>query len=98
MKLSYFAATAAFVFVQPLGARPLAVSDVNNLKTVSSPALDPSGTWVAYAVETVDPKADKNVSHIWMTSWDGARTVQLTNREKESESNPRTLHRRVRRT
>jgi dipeptidyl aminopeptidase/acylaminoacyl peptidase len=89
MKLSYFAATAAFAFVQPLDARPLAVGDVNNLKTVSSPALDPSGTWVAYAVESVDPKADKNVSHIWMTSWDGTRTVQLTNREKESESNPR---------
>ena len=70
-------------------ARPLAVSDLDNLKTVSSPAIDPAGNWVAYAVESVDAKADKTFSHIWMTSWDGARTVQLTNREKESEGTPR---------
>jgi dipeptidyl aminopeptidase/acylaminoacyl peptidase len=89
VKISYLAATAAVVFAQSLAARPLTVSDVNNLKSVSSPALDPSGNWVAYEVETVDAKADKNVSHIWMTSWDGVRTVQLTNRDKESESKPR---------
>src|SRR3954453_8603910 len=84
------AATAASIaFAQPADARMLAVSDVNNLKTVSNPALDPSGNWVAYEVSSVDAKADKSFSHIWMTSWDGVRTVQLTNREKESESTPR---------
>ena len=82
------AATSALV-PYPLEARPLAVNDVNNLKTVSSPAVDPTGNWVAYAVSSVDAKADKNFSHLWMTSWDGSRTVQLTNREKESESTPR---------
>ena len=81
--------TAAFVAAQPAAARPLAISDVNNLRTVSSPAIDPGGTWVAYQVGSVDVKADKNFSHIWMTSFDGARTVQLTSREKESESTPR---------
>jgi dipeptidyl aminopeptidase/acylaminoacyl peptidase len=74
---------------QPICARPLAVSDVDNLKTVSDPEIDPSGSWVAYEVQTVDPKADKKFSHLWMTSWDGARTVQVTNREKESENTPR---------
>ncbi len=84
------AATAASVFVaQPAAARLLAVSDVNNLKAVSSPAIDPGGNWVAYEVSSVDAKADKSFSHIWMTSFDGARTVQLTSREKESESTPR---------
>jgi len=82
------AATSALV-PYPLEARPLAVNDVNNLKTVSSPAVDPTGNWVAYVVSSVDAKADKNFSHLWMTSWDGSRTVQLTNREKESESTPR---------
>jgi dipeptidyl aminopeptidase/acylaminoacyl peptidase len=84
------AATAASMFVtEPAAARTLVVSDVNNLKTVSSPAIDPSGNWVAYEVSSVDVKADKSFSHVWMTSWDGARTIQLTNRSKESESTPR---------
>ena len=84
------AATAASMFVtQPADARLLGVSDVNNLRDVSAPAIDPSGSWVAYQVSSVDVKADKSFSHIWMTSWDGARSVQLTNREKESESTPR---------
>jgi len=84
------AATAASVFVaQPASARLLAVSDVNNVRDVSAPAIDPSGNWVAYEVSSVDVKADKSFSHIWMTSYDGSRTVQLTSREKESESTPR---------
>jgi len=82
------AATAAIV-AQPATARPIAVSDINNIRDVSSPAIDPSGNWVAYQVSSVDVKADKSFSHIWMTSWDGARTLQLTSREKESESTPR---------
>jgi len=69
--------------------RPLAVADLDKLKTVSDPAIDPSGNWVAYSVESVDAKADKRFSHLWMTSWDGARTIQLTNRDKESEATPR---------
>ena len=85
------AATAAVIAFASFGvsARPLAVSDADNIRTVGNPAVDPSGQWVAYDVSSVDAKADKNFKHIWMTSWDGSRTVQLTNREKESESQPR---------
>ena len=84
------AASAAFVLVaQPAAARPIAISDINNIRDVSAPDVDPAGNWVAYEVSSVDPKADKSFSHIWMTSFDGARTVQLTNRDKESESTPR---------
>jgi dipeptidyl aminopeptidase/acylaminoacyl peptidase len=84
----FLAATAA-ISAQPLAARPLAVSDVNNLRDVGAPAIDPSGNWVAYEVRTVDAKADKRFTHLWMTSWDGSRTIQLTSREKESETTPR---------
>jgi dipeptidyl aminopeptidase/acylaminoacyl peptidase len=84
------AASAASVFIaQGAAARPIAVSDINNIRDVSAPAVDPAGNWVAYQVSSVDAKADKSFSHIWMTSFDGTRTVQLTNREKESESTPR---------
>jgi dipeptidyl aminopeptidase/acylaminoacyl peptidase len=92
VKLGYFwlvgtAATA--LFSSQAVARPLAVNDVDNYRTVADPAVDPSGQWVAYDVSSVDVKADKSFKHLWMTSWDGTRTVQLTSREKESESTPR---------
>ena len=83
------AASTSVIAAQPASAGLLTVNDVDNLRDVSSPAIDPSGTWVAYQVSSVDAKADKSFSHIWMTSYDGSRTVQLTNREKESESTPR---------
>ena len=89
MKSAYLAAAAALASVQPAGARPLRVDDVNNMKSVANPAIDPSGTWIAYQVGSVDVKADKNFKHIWMTSFDGSRTIQLTNRPKESETTPR---------
>jgi dipeptidyl aminopeptidase/acylaminoacyl peptidase len=72
-----------------LEARNLTVDDYDNLRTVSSPSVDPSGQWVAYDVTTVDRAKDKTFSHLWMTSWDGKRTLQLTGRKEESESLPR---------
>ncbi len=69
--------------------RTMRVDDLDLIKTVGSPQVDPSGTWVAYSVQTVDKEADKNFTHIWMTRWDGSRTLQLTNRANESESTPR---------
>jgi dipeptidyl aminopeptidase/acylaminoacyl peptidase len=83
------AGTTMALAAAQLSARPLTVADLDNLRTVADPAVDPSGRWVAYDVSSVDVKVDKSFKHIWMTSWDGARTVQLTNREKESESLPR---------
>jgi dipeptidyl aminopeptidase/acylaminoacyl peptidase len=44
---------------------------------------------VAYTVRSADVAADKSSTHIWMTSWDGSRHVQLTARDGESESTPR---------
>jgi dipeptidyl aminopeptidase/acylaminoacyl peptidase len=82
-------AASAMLWAPAAGARPLAIDDFNNLRTVSDPAIDPAGNWVAYAVKSVDVKADKSFTHLWMTSWDGSRTVQLTNRDKESEGTPR---------
>jgi len=87
--LALAATAASAICAPPAAARPLAVDDVNNVKDVSNPAIAPACDWVAYEVESVDAKADKSFSHVWMTSWDGARTVQLTNREKESEGTPR---------
>ena len=68
--------------------RPFQPNDYYRMRSVRDPQLSPDGAWVAYTVSTPDSAADKSVAHIWMTSWDGAQTVQLT-AGKESESSPR---------
>ncbi|MEP6711270.1 MAG: S9 family peptidase [Ferruginibacter sp.] len=73
---------------QPPVKRPLIPSDVYLLKTVADPRVSPDGKWVAYTVSTVDTAKDKRNSDVWMVSWDGKESVQLTNNEG-SESSPR---------
>jgi dipeptidyl aminopeptidase/acylaminoacyl peptidase len=81
LPLALLAGTAA--------ARPIGPDDIARVLAVSDPQVDAAGQWVAYTVAGTDVAADKGFSHIWMTSWDGARTVQLTGRAKESENTPR---------
>ncbi|MGN6149679.1 MAG: TolB family protein, partial [Rhizomicrobium sp.] len=69
--------------------RTLTPDDLYKMRDVSDPQIAPDGNWIAYAVRTVDAKADKRHTHIWMTRFDGSQTVQLTNRPKESEGTPR---------
>lgn len=90
MRFILFSVLAAAIVVPASAAdkRLMTVDDLFLLKTVSAPAIDPGGNWVAYNVGEVDPEGDKTFSHIWMTSWDGTRTVQLTSRKGESESSP----------
>ena len=89
MRYLALAASVTLLACGALQARPLTVDDIDNLRTVESPAVDPTGKWVAYSIRTVDRKKDKNFTHLWMTSWDGSQTLQLTNRKDESESTPR---------
>ena len=63
--------------------------DIARLHAVSDPQVDPSGTWIAYAVGGTDEATDKTTTHLWMTRWDGNGSVQLTSRAKESETTPR---------
>lgn len=68
--------------------RALRPSDVYLLKNVGDAQVSPGGKWVAYTLSTIDSAKDKSNSDIWMVSWDGEQTVQLTNSD-ESESTPR---------
>ena len=70
-------APGAHVFGQAQ-RRLVTVADMNAIREVSSPDISPDGQWVAYDVSTVDTKRDKSDSDLYMTSWDGSRTVQLT--------------------
>ncbi len=87
-------AALALVWLLPVAAqaqsarRPYALDDIGTFKNVSDPQVSPDGKWIAYTVGTQDVEKDKNDSDVWMTSWDGTQTVQLTT-SKDSESRPR---------
>jgi dipeptidyl aminopeptidase/acylaminoacyl peptidase len=69
--------------------RPVTGDDQFAIRQVSEPQISPDGAWVAYVVETMDPKEDQRNSDLYMTSWDGARTVRLTYTAKDGETTPR---------
>ena len=79
----------ALALASPLAAqRPVEAKDLLRIREVSDPQLSPDGAWVAYTVSTSDTVADKGDADVWMSSWDGKRSVRLTN-SKAKESSPR---------
>ena len=85
-------AAAALLFAGAAHAaeisRPLTADDINAIREVADPQLSPDGEWVAYTVRSADHAKDRRITHVWMASWDGKRSVQLTYSE-ESEDTPR---------
>ena len=68
--------------------RTLQPSDIYRYQSIGDPQVSPDGKWVAYVVSSVDTTKDRRTSDIWMVSWDGQETIQLTN-TPGSESSPR---------
>jgi dipeptidyl aminopeptidase/acylaminoacyl peptidase len=58
--------------------RAVSLDDLYRLRDVSDPQVSPDGGWVAYTVAVPDSIHDRTDSDIWMTSWDGSRTLRLT--------------------
>ena len=82
---------AVLLLVAAAGAQAkhgMTIDDVAKLVRVGAPQVSPDGLWVAYTVGHVDVTEDKNVSDLWMVSWDGKQDVQLT-QGKDSVGNPR---------
>ncbi len=68
--------------------RPVEAKDLLRIREVTDPQLAPDGAWVAYTVSTSDTLEDKRDADIWMSSWDGKRSIRLT-RTKDRENTPR---------
>jgi dipeptidyl aminopeptidase/acylaminoacyl peptidase len=68
--------------------RSLRVDDLYRVRSVRDAQLSPEGEWVAYVVSQPDSVRDRSNSDIYMTSWDGSRTIQLTH-TPDGESLPR---------
>jgi dipeptidyl aminopeptidase/acylaminoacyl peptidase len=67
--------------------RRLRVDDLNAFRTVGAPQCSPGGRYVAYAVTSIDVKADAHRTHIWTARFDGSRERQVTF-SNSSESAP----------
>lgn len=68
--------------------RPIRPSDVMRLQSIADPQVSPDGKWVAFVQSGVDVGKDKRNPDVWMVSWDGTESVQLTN-SPDGESTPR---------
>ena len=69
--------------------RRLDFPDLASLREVSDPELSPDGEWIAYVVRTSNLEEDRRFGDVWMASWDGSRTLQMTHTADEGETEPR---------
>lgn len=68
--------------------RTLRPGDIYRLQTLNDANVSPDGQWIAYTVSSVDSAKDRRNTDIWMVSWDGKQTIQLTS-SPDGESSPR---------
>ncbi len=68
--------------------RKLRPGDLYRLQTISDAQISPDGAWVSYVLTSTDSAKDKRNSDVWMASWDGQQSIQLTN-SQDGESSPR---------
>lgn len=85
---SFIVLLLAVLTLPSYSQRSIQPSDVYRLKSVNDPQISPDGKWIAYVVSSPDSAKDKYDSDIWMVSWDGKESIQLTS-SPESESTPR---------
>lgn len=48
------------------------------MQELSDPQFSPDGEWIAYTVATPDREADADRTDVWLASWDGKESLQLT--------------------
>jgi dipeptidyl aminopeptidase/acylaminoacyl peptidase len=68
--------------------RNVEAEDLIRIRVVTDPQVSPDGQWVAYTVTWADTVEDQQDSDVWMTSWDGKRSLRLT-WTPEEENTPR---------
>ena len=86
LMLVMFACVA--VFSAQNAKRPLKIDDLFAIKDVRDPQVSPDGNWVAYVLSSVDVKADKSSTDIWLVSYDGKTNRRITY-SPDNESSPR---------
>jgi len=76
-------------FAQVQTKSGITAEDYFSFEFLSDPQISPDGQWVTYTVATIDQKANKRVSRIWIASVDGTHpTVPFTS-DTTSSTSPR---------
>jgi dipeptidyl aminopeptidase/acylaminoacyl peptidase len=86
ISLVYFLCVFVLVFAAP-GEKRMTIENSLAIKQAGAPQLSPDGKWVAYTISEWDRKENTRVSHVWLASTSGGRSVKLTNGLK-GESSP----------
>lgn len=76
------------LLAQAPARHPMTLDDLAKLQQVGRSEIAPDGQWIAYTLRGTDTEADKDVSELWMVSWDGTQDIQLTY-DTEGASAPR---------
>lgn len=69
-------------------ARTVKPDDYAALREVGDPQLSPDGAWIVYTVKSTDLAKDKRPTNLWLVSYDGTVSRQLTFGEN-SQTHPR---------
>jgi dipeptidyl aminopeptidase/acylaminoacyl peptidase len=72
----------------PGGKKALALSDMYRVRSVGNLQISPDGDWVLYSVSQLDSVRDRSDSDLYITRWDGSKTLRLTY-SPEGEGSPR---------
>jgi dipeptidyl aminopeptidase/acylaminoacyl peptidase len=69
--------------------KPITAEDYLSFEFASDPQISPDAQWVAYTVATIDQKANRRVSRIWIASIDGSHPTLPFTSETPSSTSPR---------
>jgi dipeptidyl aminopeptidase/acylaminoacyl peptidase len=76
-------------FAQAQRKPGITADDYLSFEFVSDPQISPDGQWVVYSVATIDQKANRRVSRIWIASVDGTHPLVPFTSENTSSTSPR---------
>src|SRR5262245_12985184 len=79
--------TLLVVAAGAIGDKRFTIEDALAMKNVGAPQFSPDGKRIAYTVSEWDRKENRRVTHIYLVSTDGGKSIKLTNGEK-GESAP----------
>jgi dipeptidyl aminopeptidase/acylaminoacyl peptidase len=77
------------VFAQAQTKPGITAEDYFSFEFISDPQISPDGQWVAYTVATIDQKANRRVSRIWIASIDGTHPSVPFTSDTTSSTSPR---------
>jgi dipeptidyl aminopeptidase/acylaminoacyl peptidase len=76
-------------FAQAQRKPGITAEDYLSFEFLNDPQISPDGQWVAYTVSTIDQKANRRVSRIWIASIDGTHPSVPFTGENTSSTSPR---------